>query len=118
MYIHQLSILIASTSLLITTGTSVQTWSADVVPDGDNEGRTAAYLARRDWFVEKNAEAAGDYYTLPLSDDETTLNDWFIKARNNYINYHVIQGNDFAPQQVVTTCSVQLSFNILGEYVI
>jgi hypothetical protein len=88
-----------SSALLV--GVSSLNWSQITVPDGDNEERTAAYLARRDWFVEKNAEVSGDYHSLVLSDDESKLNDWFVETRNAYINYHVIQENDFAPQQVI-----------------
>lgn len=69
------------------------------VPDVDNVTRTEVYLARRARFVEKDAEVSGLYHSLELTDDELTLNDWFISERNAYINYHVIQAQDFPPQQ-------------------
>mmetsp|Transcript_21164 Transcript_21164/g.25018 ORF Transcript_21164/g.25018 Transcript_21164/m.25018 type:complete len:572 (-) Transcript_21164:39-1754(-) len=69
------------------------------IPDATNISRTEAYLARRARFVEKDAEVSGLYHSLELTDDELELNDWFIKERNSYINYHVIQTQDFAAQQ-------------------
>lgn len=91
--------ILAFTASLFVGANSSPTWSTEV-PDGDNADRTAAYLARRDWFVEKNDEVSGDYHSHELSQDEMTLNDWFVKERNAYIDHHVIQTNDFAPQQV------------------